>query len=395
MKLKINPHPFKDKKEEEKIYDFEVVDEKPDEQSEEIIGDRHSEISKFADALNVNVKRMDDPVEMGTKQGLFDKAQEIRSKRSLDQVIGDLDKKPERKPEKVLTTKRSDLPLKEQKKIVMQQTSASDQVSKQKAHVVVKENKEGINWTRAGLYLTALAMIGIIFFSQMAGELNPAFILLIWLFGMLCFLPLGLILGWLFLDPYMRCKMMRRMRGRNYGIVNFMHKGGQRIVSKIKNLDDDVIVENGRMWFLKEKGIYYLNVNGQTILHKEINTENIKTLPANVPCLFLDPETMNPITFIKDSTKTNPQEAGAIVLGYIHNQIMKNTLFKKTQTIFYILIIGIVIVNLVLGLQLYTWMEEWNNYLPTLKRQIQQLTQILADQQVIPTIISNWWYGLL
>jgi hypothetical protein len=259
------------------------------------------------------------------------------------------------------------------------------------ASVQVKENKEGINWTRAGLYLSALAMIGIIFFSQMAGELNPAFILLIWLFGMLCFLPLGVILGWFFLDPYMRCKLMRRMRGRNYGIVNFLHKGGQRIVSKIKDLDDDVIVENGRMWILNREGIHYLNVDGQQILHKEIKTENIKTLPANVPCLFLDPETMNPITFLKTETQTNPQEAGSIVLGYINNQIMKNKLFKKTQTIFYILIIVIVIVNLVLSLQLYTWMEEIYNLLPVLRRQIQNLGQILAEQQPIQTILLNWW----
>jgi hypothetical protein len=70
---------------------------------------------------------------------------------------------------------------------------------------------------------------------------------------------------------------------------------------------------------------------------------------------------------------------------------MKNTLFKKTQTIFYILIIGIVIVNLVLSLQLYTWMEEIHNLLPELRRQIQALGQILAEQQPIQTILFNWW----
>jgi hypothetical protein len=331
---------------------------------------------------------MPEPVEMQKKketQGLFNKA------KSLNERMDEVDKKPQ--PAK--TIERSKLPLKEQKKIIKEQKkSGAKQRNKQyddMASVQVKENKEGINWTRAGLYLSALAMIGIIFFSQMAGELNPSFILLIWLFGMLCFLPLGVILGWFFLDPYMRCKLMRRMRGRNYGIVNFLHKGGQRIVSKIKDLDDDVIVENGRMWILNQEGIHYLNVDGQKILHKEIKTENIKTLPANVPCLFLDPETMNPITFLKTETQTNPQEAGSIVLGYIHNQIMKNTLFKKTQTIFYILIIGIVIVNLVLSLQLYTWMEEIYNLLPVLRRQIQALGQILAEQQPIQTILFNWW----
>jgi hypothetical protein len=383
MKINFGKHARKDQPERESVSQPES---KPSFQPEK--KRPYDEVAQFADALNVNVEKMPEPVEMQKKketQGLFNKA------KSLNERMDEVDKKPQ--PAK--TIKRSKLPVKEQKKIIKEQKkSGAKQRNKQyndMASVQVKENKEGINWTRAGLYLSALAMIGIIFFSQMAGELNPSFILLIWLFGMLCFLPLGVILGWFFLDPYMRCKLMRRMRGRNYGIVNFLHKGGQRIVSKIKDLDDDVIVENGRMWILNREGIHYLNVDGQKILHKEIKTENIKTLPANVPCLFLDPETMNPITFLKTETQTNPQEAGSIVLGYINNQIMKNKLFKKTQTIFYILIIVIVIVNLVLSLQLYTWMEEIYNLLPVLRRQIQNLGQILAEQQPIQTILLNWW----
>lgn len=244
---------------------------------------------------------------------------------------------------------------------------------KDMAQVVINESKQGINWTRAGLYLCALGMVGIIFFSQMASEINPVFVILIWLFGMMCFLPLGFIGGWLFLDTYMRCKLYRRFRGKNYGIVNFLHKGGQRIVTRIKNLDDDVIIEGGKMWLLDKEGIHYLDKNNEKQLWKKIDVEHIKTLPANVPCLFLDPETMTPIKFVDQPSKTNPQQAGAIVLGYINNQIQKNAMFKKNATIFYIIIIAVTVVNLVIALQTYTWLEEMHEMLPAIKHGISQL----------------------
>ena len=270
------------------------------------------------------------------------------------------DTKPKGKPEQTIVKKKIQMPDK-----------------KDMAQVIVKESKQGINWTRAGLYLCALGMVGIIFFSQMANDINPVFVILIWLFGMMCFLPLGFIGGWLFLDPYMRCKLYRRFRGRNYGIVNFLHKGGQRIVTRIKNLDDDVIVEGGKMWLLDKEGIHYLDKNNEKQLWKKIDVEHIKTLPANVPCLFLDPETMTPIKFVDQPSKTNPQQAGAIVLGYINNQIQKNAMFKKNATIFYIIIIAVTVVNLVIALQTYTWLEEMHEMLPAIKH---GLNQLIAQQ---------------
>lgn len=247
------------------------------------------------------------------------------------------------------------------------------------AKFVVREAKMGINWSRTGLYLCALGMVGIIFFSQMANDINPAFVLLIWLFGMMCFLPLGFIGGWMFLDPYMRCKLYRRFRGGNYGIVNFLHKGGQRIITRIKNLDDDVIIENGRMWLLDKEGIHYIDKNNEKKLWKKIDVEHMKTLPANVPCLFLDPETMSPIKFIEEPSKTNPQQAGAVILGYINNQARKGSMLKKGSTIIFIIILGAVILNLVLGIQLYMWIEEINTVLPALRHQISTMADLLAQ----------------
>lgn len=331
---------------------------------------------------------------------------------STDDIIDELTKKDESKKDKIkeeVDIEKVDNSIrnptiiktdnKDKKEILTKKIDPKEllpKIAKEAKPVKVQEVKTGLNWTRAGLYLTALAIIGIIFFSQMANDINPAFVLLIWLFGMLCFLPLGFIGGWLFLDPYMRCKLMRRFRGRNYGIINFLHKGGQRIVTRIKNLDDDVIVSEGRLWLIDKEGIHYISKDGEKVLHKVINPENVKTLPANVPCLFLDPESMIPIKFIDTPTKTNPQQAGAVVQGYINNQVLKNAMFKKGGTIIYIIIMILAGITMVISFQLYTWIEEMSKTLPALQNQINQLSNMLAEfNPPIPTIFHNFWSWLI
>jgi hypothetical protein len=206
------------------------------------------------------------------------------------------------------------------------------------------------NWNRALMYLTVLGIMGIIFFTMYL-QASPAFLLLTWLFGTLCFLPLGLVLGWLFLNPDVRVLIMRRMRGKNYGLVHFVHKGGQRIITRIKNFDDDVIIQDTKMWILRSEGIYYLDKSRNLVSHAHIESNNIKTMPANIPALFLDSDTMIPLTFHSVQSQSNPQQVGATILGYIYNQLAKALFLKKGLQIFFIIIIILTAVNLVLGLQ--------------------------------------------
>lgn len=244
---------------------------------------------------------------------------------------------------------------------------------------IVIEQKPIFDWNRAVIYISVIAVVAIVFFSQYMSQQNPALLMLTWLFGMMCFLPLGLFLGWIFLDPYMRCKVMRRFRGKNYGLVHFVHKGGKRFTIRVKNLDDDVVVQETRLWLINKNGIYYMDKNNNKVLHAEITGDNIITLPSNVPALFLDAETMVPLTFHYEPSKSNPQQAGATILGYINNQIAKNLFFKKTMTIFYVIIIALCAINLVIGVQLYQWMEEMYNLIPQLQSKISALGNLINE----------------
>lgn len=202
-------------------------------------------------------------------------------------------------------------------------------------------NEHSTNWTRVSMFVSIFGIMVIIFIYQMVSEVSLVFAAVLMLFGMTAFLPIGFILGYLLLDPYMRCKMKRRMRGKNYAVVNFVHKGGKRIDVRIKDLDDDVVVQGTKLWILDKDGIYYIDKDDNKIFHKTIEPDSMITRPNNVPELFLDAETMKPLAFQKTTTASTPQQVGAILLGYVNNQIAKNLFFKKTMTMFWIISLGI------------------------------------------------------
>jgi len=215
------------------------------------------------------------------------------------------------------------------------------------------EEKKHIDWTRGLLYICVTAMLAIIIFYQMMTEVTPGIAVVMMLFGMMCFLPAGMLLGKLFLDPYIRCKIMRRMRGKNYAMVKFVHKGGQRSDIRIKDLDDDVIVQGTKVWVLNKGSIYHLNQEGYKVLDKSISTKNMLTNPSQVPEVYVDAESMYPLTFHSNKSQCNPQEVGAVLLGYVHNQIAKNMFFKKTQGMFNVIMLALCCINTMIGLMIF------------------------------------------
>ena len=215
---------------------------------------------------------------------------------------------------------------------------------------------KGFDANRAVLFGSVLGMLAIIMFYQMVDQVSAGLGIILLFLGMSAFFPLGAIVGKFLLDPYTRCKIMRKMKGKNYALVHFVHKGGQRVDIKIKNLDDDVIIkkEDTKLWVLEEGGIYYITRDDSKILHSEIKGDNAVTSPQDVPMIFLDPETMLPLRFYKPKTASNPQHVGGTILGYINNQIAKNMFFQKQkQTIFNLIILVICFCNLAGLMMLY------------------------------------------
>jgi len=124
---------------------------------------------------------------------------------------------------------------------------------------------------------------------------NTLTVLAMLLLGSVAFLPIGLVIGWLFLDPYMRAKVYKWIRRKNYGVVNLVGRG-KTIISMIKNFDEDVILVGSSMWILEPSRVYRYDKTSESYA---INPDNIMYI-SGVPTIFLDLDTMRPLTFEKE-----------------------------------------------------------------------------------------------
>lgn len=256
----------------------------------------------------------------------------------------------------------------------------------------VVELQPKIDWARVSMWLSVFGIIAIIMITQNPTYQNhPALVILLFFFGITCFLFFGLVLGWLFLNIDMRCKIMRMMtRGRkNYGIMYLVLKGGRQITSRIVNFDGDVLVNEMRMWIIDKKGMHYIDRDGKKQFWAEVTSDNIKTMPANIPALFLDYDTMVPLKFYKEVSDSKPQQVAANILGYVANQIAKMLFFKKTMTFFYLIIIILTCLGLVVSMQCAMWVSDINNVVPKLDKKIDDLMIRIGILQHNITMLTN------
>lgn len=188
-----------------------------------------------------------------------------------------------------------------------------------------------------------------------AGNFNEV-ILPILLLGGFFFLPIGAFVGWIFVDPFQRAKIYRSVRKKNYGIVNFVSKG-QRIVSRIKNFDEDLLFVRDAVWHLEPNRVFTMtkeDTDAEISAQYPISPENIATVQG-IPTLFLDMNTMRPLTFWKDQGEADPIDLGSTLKGYLMNQLQKNLFFKRTMQMSLILTIVMCFVA--------TWFAYQNNML--------------------------------
>jgi len=179
-----------------------------------------------------------------------------------------------------------------------------------------------------------LAVIGLVFIMLMRNMLpsEAAFIVVV-LIGSMMFLPVGMIIGWVALDPVMRCKILRKTSKRNYGIVNFVGKG-RRIVSKIKNFDYGLIWQKNSCWALTKGRIYQLTKDGNAANEgKHIDPDSVVTLVDTIPVIFVDMDSFEPLKILQGSEPVYPDEIGPALKAWDDNQKAKRIATKKTADI--------------------------------------------------------------
>jgi len=200
----------------------------------------------------------------------------------------------------------------------------------------VPEKKEYKPKPKINLYdLTKfMFLVSIIIVFSLSFYLGQTGILIMSLMGSFFFLPIGIIIGWIILDPFMRAKALRTLTKKNYGIV-FLTGRGKNVITKVKNFNEDLI------WLGKDKCWHISPYEVKNLIkHEEkykIGSENINYL-SGVPCLFLDIDSMKPLSFYKEKTPISPEEAGSALMGWTVNQMAKGMFFKKTMELIFIII---------------------------------------------------------
>ena len=181
------------------------------------------------------------------------------------------------------------------------------------------------------------------FMYQDDPEAGAIYFIVVIIVGMISWLPLGIPIGAIIIDTHLRCKAMRLMMKRNYGLVHLVSKG-HRITTMIKDLDESIIDRGESLWGISKGYIY--NLSKKNIKHP-ITSENINYL-ANVPAIFLDFETMKPLTFHKEETTISPKQLGSSLVGWATVQKKKAVRLQKTTNYMYLIISALVIINMVL-----------------------------------------------
>lgn len=212
-------------------------------------------------------------------------------------------------------------------------------MSRRERKFVLGKETEGTKGRQNAVVYLAIIGLAFILFLYFYLKVEWMSVILIYV-GLMMFLPIGMIIGWAFLDPYMRCKILRRATHKNFGIVNFVGKG-QKIITKIKNFDDSLIWKGNAVWAITKEHIYQLSKDGDKLVTMgKIDAENIVTVVETVPVLFVDLDSMQPLGLARDRREgINPLELGPALKSWVDNEKAKALGLRKTMDMYFIIII--------------------------------------------------------
>lgn len=224
-----------------------------------------------------------------------------------------------------------------------------------------------------------LAIIGIfsLFFIYMYIQVEWVLVIVV-MYGVFICIPIGMFLGFIFIDPWYRCKIMRKMTKRNYGIVFFVSKAN-KIVSKIKDFDAGLIWKKNECWILTKGAVYQLSKDSDQLVEKgKIESDKIVSLVETVPVLFVDLDSMEPLSLIAGKEPIRPEEIGANLKSWADNQLAKALFIRKSLDMYFIIVIIASIASAAIGFMALTKIDELNTKIDTIKAMLEEVLQYVS-----------------
>ena len=307
-------------------------------------------------------------------QLLDDTEQEIREKKSYSERVKerlekDKEKLKPKKKDKPVYNKDTDIFTKEER-FNLKKKFAKGKERKERKRIMKGENSGVFDRQKFYLALFSISIFSIFMLYYYSPE-NEAILAIVLLLGAGLFLPIGMIFGWMVLDPFMRCKIARKLTKRNFGIINFVAKG-KKIISKMKNFDEDLIWIKNKCWAITKEGIYEIDKTGERINDGEvIDPDGVLTITETVPVMFIDLVSMQPLAFKSDQREgIAPEELGSTLKGWVDNQMAKVMFLKKTLDMYFVIVILSCIASAYLSYDNMTKLEVITEELQTIKDMI-------------------------
>lgn len=222
-----------------------------------------------------------------------------------------------------------------------------------------------------------LALVGIfsLFFIYMYVKAEWAIVIII-LYGIMVCLPIGMFIGFILLDPWWRCKILRKTTKRNYGVVFFVSNG--KMVTKIKDFDAGLIWRKTKCWVLTKSYITQLSKDGEQLVERgHMEPGKILSLVDTVPTLFVDMDSMEPLSLIAGSEPINPEELGSSLKSWADNQLAKALFIRKSLDLYFMIVIIASIASAGIAYLGITKVEELNTKIDALTTLIQNALQYL------------------
>jgi len=154
----------------------------------------------------------------------------------------------------------------------------------------------------------------------------------------------GLFIGKI-MDPAWKVWLLRQVTKTDYHILAFASKDKKNIYRYAVNPEKDVIIHRGMLWVV-EKGRIYREKKGDS---GWLFSKAPKTSEEGVPIIYVDADSMRPMTFSEHEDPVKPSEAGTVLTAWIENQLQKG--FEQRDKIFMVVCIvgGLVLVSMIIG----------------------------------------------
>lgn len=192
------------------------------------------------------------------------------------------------------------------------------------------------------------------------------------LIGSLCFLPVGALLGFVIFNKEMLCSVLRKVSARNWGIINLVAQDGRNICSFMKDLNNSIIERQDGIWIIRKDRIF---LDKGSVKYK-LDPDKIR-FKSGVPVIFLDFNTLEPLDFWEEKTKTQPKELAPLLKGWLATEELKGMMKAKTIQIGVIILIFMLAVNVYLTYD--TWSMVKKGVLPAIQGTQQQVQNIASQ----------------